>query len=326
MARMGPAASILIVCFNSRAHFPRLKACLEAQNAPYALLVLDNASAPDQRPRADDFPAHAHIIQSDANLGFAAANNRLVELAHTDFIALLNPDAFPAPDWLALLLKAARARPNAAAFGAAQIMAEDEARWDGLGDCLHVLGPNWRGGHGRLRSRLSARDGESFSVCAAGALYRLDAWREVGGFDESFFCFAEDLDLGFRLRLAGWRSRQVADAQIRHIGGASAGSAFSAYHSARNGLWAYHKNMPALLYGPLLPAHLLLIALFYLRSFARADGKAYRRGIRDGLAALPRIWRARSQLIRKARTRDIARALTWSLSAIRQRRPKIIEP
>lgn len=321
---MVPAASILIVCFNSRAHFQRLKASLEAQTAPYALFVLDNASDADQRPRAEDFPAHAQIIQFETNLGFAAANNRLVEMAQTDLVALLNPDAFPAPDWLERLLNAARHHAEAAAFGSAQIMAKDETRWDGLGDCLHVLGPSWRGGHGVARDALPAREGESFSVCAAAALYRRDAWAAIGGFDESFFCFAEDLDLGFRLRLAGWRCVQIADAIVRHVGGASASSDFSTYHSARNGLWAYAKNMPAALYWPLLPAHSALIAAFYLRSFARADGRGHRRGIRDGLAALPRIWRMRGAIKRQVRTRDVARVLTWSFSAIVARRAKII--
>jgi GT2 family glycosyltransferase len=321
---MVPAASILIVCFNSRAHFPRLKVSLEAQTAPYALYVLDNASHADERPLAEDFPAHAEILQSDTNLGFAAANNRLVELAQTEFVALLNPDAFPAPDWLERLLNAATHDTEAAAFGSTQIMANDETRWDGLGDCLHVLGPSWRGGHGVARDGLPAREGESFSVCAAAALYRREAWRTIGGFDESFFCFAEDLDLGFRLRLAGWRCVQIADALVHHVGGASTSSDFSTFHSARNGLWAYAKNMPALLYWPLLPAHLALVAAFYLRSFARIDGKAYRRGLRDGLAALPRLWRTRGASKRQMRTRDIARVLTWSFSAIVARRVKII--
>jgi N-acetylglucosaminyl-diphospho-decaprenol L-rhamnosyltransferase len=321
---MVPAASILIVCFNSRAHFPRLKASLDAQTAPYALFVLDNASEADQRPRAEDFPAHAQIIQSEINLGFATANNRLVEMALTDLVVLLNPDAFPAPDWLERLLDAATHYPEVAAFGSTQIMANDETRWDGLGDCLHVLGPSWRGGHGVARDGLPAREGESFSVCAAAALYRRAAWRAIGGFDESFFCFSEDLDLGFRLRLAGWRCMQIAAAQVRHVGGASAGSDFSTYHSARNGLWAYAKNMPAALYWPLLPAHLALVATFYLRSFARADGEAYRRGARDGLAALPRIWRTRGAIKRQVRSRDIARLLSCSLSAIVERRAKII--
>jgi GT2 family glycosyltransferase len=321
---MVPAASILIVCFNSRAHFPHLKASLEAQTAPYALYVLDNASRTEQRPRAEDFPAHAEIIQSEINLGFAAANNRLVERAQSEFVALLNPDAFPEPDWLERLLRAAAAYPEAAAFGSTQIMANDEMRWDGLGDCLHVLGPSWRGGHGAARDGLPAREGESFSVCAAAALYRRDAWRAIGGFDESFFCFAEDLDLGFRLRLAGWRCVQIAEALVHHVGGASASSDFSTYHSARNGLWAYAKSMPAVLYWPLLPAHFAFIATFYLRSFARTDGKAYRRGIRDGFAALPRIWRMRGAIKRQVRTRDIARVLTWSFGAIVARRAKII--
>lgn len=316
---MPAAVSVLIVCFNSRAHVPRLKASLEAQTVPYNLFVLDNASAHDQRPRAEDFPAHAQISQSETNLGFAAGNNFLAEKAHSDFIALLNPDAFPEPDWLARLLAGAERHPRAGALGSTQIMADDDTRYDGLGDCMHALGGTWRGGHGANRAALAPIEGESFGVCAAAALYRAEAWRAIGGFDESFFCFGEDADLCFRLRVHGWSSVQIADARVAHVGGGSTSSEFSRYHNARNGLWLYAKSMPGLLYWPLLPAHAALQLYRYAGSFLQKTGRPYRRGVRAGLAGLPRIWRQR----RGAPLGATARVLTWSLTAVAQRKIKI---
>ncbi|HRE43768.1 MAG TPA: glycosyltransferase family 2 protein [Terricaulis sp.] len=315
--------SVLIVCYNSRAHFARLKASLEAQTIRFNLYVVDNASAVEQRPRADDFPAGARIIQNEDNRGFAAANNQLAALDDAEFIALLNPDAFPEPRWLEHLLAGAARHPRAGAFGSTQIMADDESRYDGLGDCLSPFGAAWRGGRGARRQDIPPLEGETFSVCAAAALYRRAAWDAAGGFDESFFCFIEDVDLGLRLRLKGWASVQIAEAVVAHVGGGASSSAFAAYHAARNTIWCLAQSMPGAIYWPLLPAHALLTLIFYLRSFGDADGKAYRRGVRDACKAIGERWRTRRLAQADADARGVARMLTWSLAAMRARAPNI---
>ncbi|MFT3729146.1 MAG: glycosyltransferase family 2 protein [Terricaulis sp.] len=320
------AATVLIVTFNSRAHFARLKACLEAQTTTFELLILDNASAPEERPLPADFPPHAKIIQSELNLGFAAANNRLAARAQTDFIALLNPDAFPEPDWLEQLLACAARHEHAAAIGSSQIMDSDDARYDGLGDCLFALGGTWRGGHGMPRAAFEPIEGEVFSACAAAALYRRAAWQEAEGFDEGFFCFGEDIDLGFRLRLRGWTCVQAPAAHVRHIGGASTPSGLGAFYAARNGVWLYAKSLPGLLYWPLLPGHFLLLALRCATSLFSENGRDYRRGVCAALASLPRTWAQRGtiQRTRTVSTAAFARVLTWSPLAMLRRRPKTI--
>jgi len=320
------AVSVLIVCFNSRAHFARLKASLEAQTAPFELYVIDNASEASQRPRPEDFPSGAHIIQSEHNLGFAGANNRLAAAAHGDFFALLNPDAFPAPDWIEKLLAGAGRHPRAGAFGSTQLMAENQTRYDGIGDCLSPFGAAWRGGHRALREGLAAREGESFSACAAAALYRREAWEAAGGFDESFFCYIEDVDLGLRLRLKGWASVQIADAIVAHVGGGASNPQFALYHSSRNTIWSLAQSMPGAIYWPILPAHALLTLCLYLSSFFKADGAAVRRGVRDGALGLGARWRKRGQIQAGGRWQDVVRVLTWSLSAMRTHRPKILPP
>ena len=107
----------------------------------------------------------------------------------------------------------------------------------------------WQRGHGQRIGRVDDPEAaeEVFAPCAAAALYQRDAFQEVGGFDESYFCYFEDIDLGFRLRLAGHRCLYVPQAVALHLGAATAGreSDFAVYHAHRNLVWTYVKNMPA---------------------------------------------------------------------------------
>jgi N-acetylglucosaminyl-diphospho-decaprenol L-rhamnosyltransferase len=323
---VGAGLAIVVVTYNSRPMFARQKAALEAQTVQgFRLIVWDNASAPDQRPRAEDVPAGAEIVLSPENLGFAAGNNRAAErAANASFIALLNPDAFPEPTWLEDLLKAAAAHPEAACFGSTQIDGQDPAVFDGLGDVYHALGLGWRGGHGQRGLR--PHSGETFSACAAAMLVRGEAWRAAGGFDESFFSYGEDLDLGFRLRLMGHTVRQVASARVVHLGGASAArrSDFAVYHGRRNRLWLFVKTMPSPLFWLLAPGHVALTAAVWLNALLRND-QATLRALRDAVRGLPKIWRLRGQVqaTRQAPIGAIIRALTWSPLAPLRRRPRV---
>jgi GT2 family glycosyltransferase len=321
------SVSIIVVTYNSRACFAELKAALEAQTIAFDLIVFDNASEPAQRPRAEDMPAHARIIQSEANLGFAAANNSCAALVETPFIALLNPDAFPAPDWLERLLEAAARYPDAAGFGSTQVSARNADIFDGLGDAYHVVGASWRGGHGAPRQAIDAREGYTFAVCGAAALYRLQAWREAEGFDEGLFCYGEDVDLAFRMRLRGWELVQAAKAVVRHVGGASSAtrSGFETFHNTRNTLRIFVKNMPSALFWLALPPHALKTAIHYAFSFFGGAGNDYRRGVHAALAGLNAAFAARAatQRTRTADVSRIAEALTWSPLALLSRAPKI---
>ena len=149
---------------------------------------------------------------------------------------------------------------------------------DGAGDVLHVSGLVWRHGHRQalaaVPDALLARP--VFSACAAAALYRRHDWARAGGFDERFFCYAEDVDLGFRLQLAGRACWYVADAVVHHVGSASAGvgSQFAIYHGHRNIEWMFVKNTPGPLFWRYLPLHLATwvggLAWFARRGRARA--------------------------------------------------------
>lgn len=317
--------TIVVVTHNSRAHFPALKAALERQTLAYDLIVIDSGSRAEERPLAADFPA-ATIVQIAENLGFAAANNRAVERVAGPFVVLLNPDAFPETDWLEQMIAAAERRPEAACVASLLLMADDDRRYDGVGDCVHACGASWRGARGALRKE-TPREGYVFSACAAAALYRVEVWRALGGFDESYFCYHEDVDLGFRLRLAGWQTALAPAAVARHVGGGGSRASidFEAYHSVRNGCWTFYKNMPAPLLAALTPLQIMWSLYVLWSALLRGRAGPVARGLHDGFAGLPAIFAARRavQRTRRASWLDIARALTWSPFAIMRKTAKI---
>jgi GT2 family glycosyltransferase len=227
------------------------------------------------------------------NEGFAAASNRAIEqTAGSEWVALLNPDALPDENWLQRLLAAAARHPEVSAFGSRQLMGEDHALIDGLGDVYHVSGAAWRAGHGQPNVPLSGEPREIFAPCAAAAIYKRTALMQAGGFDEDFFCYFEDVDLGFRLRLLGHKLMLAPEAIVYHLGGATSGgsrSDFAVYHGQRNLVWAYVKNMP----WPYLWWYLLEHVLFNLASIVfftlGGQGRVILRAKWNALLGLPKM-------------------------------------
>jgi GT2 family glycosyltransferase len=318
---------VIVVTYESRRFFDPLRQALEAQTAPFDLIVVDNASSPGQRPLAADFP-NARIIQNARNVGFARANNDAATLTEAEFIVLLNPDAFPEPDWLQRLIAVADAHPSAASVGSTQLSAEDQTRYDGLGDCYHVAGVPWRGGFGLLRADWQAVLGRSFSACAAAALYRKTVWQALGGFDERFFCYCEDVDLGFRIRLAGGDVLQAPEAIVRHVGEASSGkrSPFAVFHGARNRTWTFVKNMPSPLFELFLPAHVAITLAFLAISLFRGTGASTWRGVAAALRGIGPILRERRriQAARVVAIGDLLRVMTISPWKMARRVPIVV--
>jgi GT2 family glycosyltransferase len=301
--------SVIIVNWNGERFLERCLTALQAQTVrPHEIILVDNASSDGSLAIARRFP-EVRIMALDSNTGFARGNNLAIASAdaRSAWIALLNPDAFAAPDWLETLLQAARTRSDYAVFASRLVDAADPQRLDGDGDAYHLSGLVWRIGHGHPVSRQPDQPHEVFSACAAAALYRRDALNAVGGFDEDYFCYVEDVDLGFRLRLAGHRCLLVPQSVAHHVGSGTTGgqhSDFALYHGHRNLVWTFVKNMPPALFWLLLPLHLAL-NLFSIAWFAwRGHGKVMLRAKRDALCSLPVMWQKRRQ-IQRTRTATV---------------------
>ncbi len=317
--------AVIIVNFNSGTLLGESLRCLRAQSRrPDRIIVVDNASHDGSADRLESGWPDVEVMRLDRNLGFATANNLAVRRAETvEWLALLNPDAFPKPDWLERLLAAADRHPECASFGSRLLDANDLGRLDGTGDVYHVSGLAWRRDHGRPVAAGAGEAGEIFAPCAAAALYRRAAFLEAGGFDEDYFCYFEDVDLGFRLRLLGYSCRYVPDAVVRHVGSAVTGrrSVFSLYHGHRNLVWTWGKNMPSPLFWLYLPQHLLLNLGAMLWFVLRGQGGVLLRAKWDALRGLPRCWQQRKAIQSRRRVSSwrLRRLMSHGLLALYRR-------
>lgn len=296
---MSEQVRIIVVNWNSGTLLAECLRHLEAQTVqPARVLVVDNASSDESAGSAGAF-LNVTVRRMNTNLGFAGGNNVALADCDTEFIALLNPDAFPEPDWLERLLAAASAYPDVAAFGSRQLCQGNPEVLDGIGDSYLMSGQvrRERNGVRQQAGDLVAR--EIFSPCAAAALYRRQALLDVGGFDEDYFCYVEDVDLGFRLRLAGRKAMYVPDAVVHHVGSAATGgqsSDFSVYHGHRNLVWTFVKNMPGTLFWLLMPLHMALNLASIIRFSIRGQGRVILKAKRDALFGIPRMWRRRRNI------------------------------
>jgi GT2 family glycosyltransferase len=308
---------VVIVAWNADSCLGECLAALARQTVrPCRVVVIDNASTDGSVDAARVRHPWAEIVRLPRNVGFAAANNAGIRALHDcPWVALLNPDAFPEPTWIEALLRAARTHPECAAFGSHMLKATDPRLMDGTGDVYHVSGRTWRRDEGMRADQVEPHGlSEIFAPCAAAACYRREILLAAGGFDEEYFCYMEDVDLGFRLRLGGYRSLYVPDATVLHVGSAVTGrySDFSVYHGHRNLVWTFLKNMPLPLLWLYLPQHLVLnlatVVWFGLHGRARVVLEAKL----DALRGLRRVWGQRKevQARRRASLAEIREAMS----------------
>jgi GT2 family glycosyltransferase len=312
-----PAVSLVVVTYESGPTLPACLAALAAQSfRDFELILVDNASADGAGRAAARADSAIRLIENTQNLGFAAAVNQGARAARGRWLALLNPDAYAEPDWLARLVAATRDHPDVRAFASRQLMAADPGRLDGLGDVMASPGFPFRGGYRRADPGAVAV-GEVFSPCGGAMLVERALFLALGGFDERLFCYCEDVDLGYRLRLAGERTLVIPAAVVRHEGSASTGgprSDFAVFHGSRNRLWVFVKDTPPVLFWLTLPLHVLTTAVLFARHATRGEFAAPWRGLKAGLAGLPAALTARreAQARRTAGSLAIARAMTWN--------------
>ncbi|MGH8498631.1 MAG: glycosyltransferase family 2 protein [Methylococcales bacterium] len=325
--------SVIIVNWNAGKLLERCLASVCAQTLPpLEVIVVDNASSDGSAKNiGEQFPS-VYIIQASENMGFSAANNLAVRIVsnQSTWLVLLNPDAFPEPNWLESLLNAARRNPEYAVFGSRLMDANKPSILDGAGDAYHPSGLVWRSGHGKLFNSRLCEMKEIFSACAAAAMIRKDAFLKAGGFDEDFFCYVEDVDLGFRLRLLGYRCLYVPESVVYHVGSAVTGrrSDFSVYHGHRNLVWTFVKNMPGVLFWILLPLHLALNLFSVIYFAARGKGRLILRAKWDSIRGMSAMWRKRRRIqsTRVASIREILRLMDKRIIPARQgpRRNKLM--
>ncbi|NNC38520.1 MAG: glycosyltransferase family 2 protein [Acidimicrobiales bacterium] len=309
--------SVIIVNYNAGDWLAKsTRSLLSQMEADFECFIVDNGSTDGSLGTLPKLDKRFTIIELGYNAGFAVANNHAAKLANSPWIALLNPDAFARPDWLEKLLAETTIAPNIAMVGSTQYLAlADTPTLDGAGDCYHFSGIAYRAGYGH--NSMPPATGFVFGPCAAAALYDREKFLELGGFDERFFCYHEDVDLAFRMQLTGFDCIQSQAAIVDHVSSAIASKVpnFAIYHGTRNRIWTFFKNMPAALLILLLPVHILAnLAYLYWALFRKDRFGPTLQGVKDAMVGLPEIMETRRKVqnTRKISMLALLSKFTWS--------------
>ena len=252
--------SVIVVNHNRGDLLAECLDSLQSQYYPaYEIIVVDNGSSDRSVARLKDFRlARLQVIENKTNRGFCAANNQALALCSGVYVALLNNDAVADPSWLSELVEALESQPR---FGmaASKVLAYDRPEViDKLGHLIYPDGQNRGRGSGEIDRGQYDRFEEVAWPDGCAAFYRRALLDEIGGFDEDFFAYADDAELGLRARIAGWCCLSVPTAVVRHRLGSTLGrhSERRLFLIERNRIWLAVKLFPArlLILNPLYAA------------------------------------------------------------------------
>lgn len=225
-----PPITVVVVNWNGR---QLLRACLQSlgrqAGVRFEIIVVDNGSDDGSPAMVEsEFGGgepRVRIIRNPENRGFCAANNQGIEAAAGEFVALLNNDAEAEPGWLAALRTAFEKGPEIGMAASKILVYEDARLIDKAGHLIYPDGQNRGRGTGALDDGRFDQPGETLWPDGCAAMYRKEMLERIGGFDEDFFAYGDDAELGLRARIAGWRCLYVPQAVVRHHRGATLGLA-----------------------------------------------------------------------------------------------------
>ena len=287
--------SFVVPHWNRRDLLPAMMRSIERQrdSAPDGLevIVVDNGSNDDSATAAETLGAR--VIRLDQNSGFSAAVNLGIQAAKSDWVAIVNNDVELEDGWLQELMKKAEA--SSAWFATGKILdAADRTQLDGAGDAVCRGGTAWRLGHGRPDSPLFARERRTFFPSATAALFRREFFERAGGFDEAFFAYLEDVDLGLRAAIEDLPGVYVPEARAFHQASQTEGA-----WSPRVVAWMTCHQL--LLLAKFYPARLLIRfacpilaaqGLWAALAVSRGRGLSWLKGVIEGLRRAPGLRRS----------------------------------
>lgn len=267
-----------------------LRECLQSlaeqeKDAPkYEVVMVDNGSADGSLDFVEkEFP-WVRVIPLSENTGFCHAVNVGIEASESPYVILLNNDTKVTPGFIGELFQAIESRPDAFSVSARMLMWDRPELLDDAGDRYCVLGWAFARGKGRPAEACD-RAVEVFSACAGAAVYRRRVLEEIGLFDELHFAYMEDLDIGYRARIYGYRNYYEPKAEVIHYGSASSGSRYNEFKAelaSANNIYVIGKNMPLLQWVWNLPFLAVGFSIKFLFFCKKGMGGLYLRGLKAG--------------------------------------------
>lgn len=264
-----------------------LRPCVESLLAGTGLemdvIIVDNGSRDGCVEEVRRLYPQVECVCLDQNYGFCKAVNIGIQKAETPYVFLLNNDTLVCKGAVEALLASLKKDRRIFSVEAKMIQYQDRTKIDSAGTFYNAFGWAYARGKDRPADQYRKR-GPVFSACAGAAMYRREVFEEIGLFDEEHFAYLEDVDVGYRARIAGYRNVYEPMARIIHVGSAASGSRHNEFKvrlSARNNLYLIYKNMPVLqilLNLPFLLAGFLVKYLFFLK---KGLGAIYLKGLME---------------------------------------------
>lgn len=281
--------TIIIPNYNGK-HFmePCLASLKEQTFRDFKILVVDNASSDGSVAYMKTEYPDIEVIALDQNYGFSKAVNVGIEHSTTPYVILLNNDTTVDPHYVEEMVKAIEKSPCIFSVSSKMIQMYHPELIDSAGDLYTLMGWGVCRGTGRPISNYNESD-EIFTACAGAAIYRRSAFEKIGYFDENHFAYLEDIDVGYRAKIYGYKNMYCPTALVYHVGSGTSGSKYNSFKvklSARNSVYLNYKNMPLLqLILNFLPLFLGYVVkyLFFLK---KGWGKDYKDGVKEGLATM----------------------------------------
>ena len=291
--------SVVIPNFNGMAYLDGVLSSLERQTIRnFEVILVDNGSTDGSCAFVSAEYPWVHMIQLPENYGFSRAVNEGIHAARSPYVLLLNNDTEAEPDFLEEMVAALRRHKKAFSCQAKMIQLHDRDKMDDAGNYYCALG--WAFARGKGKDiRHYDREQKIFSTCAGAAIYRKKFIDRIGDFDEEHFAYLEDVDLGYRARIAGFENWYIPEAKVYHVGSATTGTRYNkkkVFLAARNTIFVIYKNMPVLqlaLNVPFIFIGMFIKTLFFVR---KGFGEDYCKGILEGICDCKKCWKVKFRM------------------------------
>ncbi len=277
--------SVIIPNYNGANY---IRGCMEALKAQeykdFETILVDNDSKDGSADMVERDHPEVKLLKLEDNFGFSRAVNEGLRISKAPFVVLLNSDTRVEPGFIGALVAAIKEDERIFSVASKMIQMKRPDKLDGAGDLYSAFGWAYARGKGRNPDSYNKKC-KVFAACGGAAIYRRSMLDEIGWFDEFHFAYLEDVDIGYRARIMGYRNVYCPEAVVYHMGSAVSGSRYNDFKirlSARNNMYVIMKNMPALqilINLPFLAAGILIKAVFFV---CIGHGRAYLSGIKRG--------------------------------------------
>lgn len=277
--------TVVIPNYNGMAYLQECLNSLSQQAYSFDTIVVDNGSQDGSGSFIKENFPEVVLISLPENLGFCRAVNIGIKASKTPYVLLLNNDVKVKEDFVKNLEHALEKRKDYFSMGAKMLSMKEPDRIDDAGDFYCALGWAFARGKGKEEKRYQ-KPGQVFAACGGAAIYRKEILEEIGYFDENHFAYLEDVDIGYRAKIYGYKNGFCPQAVVYHAGSGFSGSRYNEFKvtlSSRNSMYVIGKNMPffqILLNSPFLLAGILIKWIFFTR---KSMGKLYIQGIMKGI-------------------------------------------